>query len=73
MVTEVAQLKLSLNSVALVGAALPGADRLEGLSAVVQTAPPDMPLEEALERAVELYRAGAEKTMEVVGRIIDKK
>ena len=59
--------------VALVGTALPGADRLEGLSAVVQTAPPDMPLEEALERAVELYRAGAEKTMEVVGRIIDKK
>ena len=55
--------------VALVGTAMPGAERLEGLSAVVETAPPGIPHEEALRRARELYAVGASKVMDIIGRM----
>ena len=55
--------------VALVGTAMPGAERLEGLAAVVETAPPGIPHEEALRRARELYAVGASKVMDIIGRM----
>ena len=55
--------------VALVGTATPGSERLEGLVAVVRTAPPDMPLAYALEHARGLYESGAAQAMALIAEL----